>query len=340
MMMNFRKTLLLSAALIPFIWADSAKAQNQDVQENQTVVQDSSEAFYVDVEALPPQPSQSTTVPTAEVSGAAVEAVLTPPPSESLADPTINAEPSNAGTVQRVPHSGQYYDAGAVVPSSGLRSSVGPREVDPKYEPGSSFVVVRKTAGPKSRQARIIAAQRALSLGRYTAALELYEGLYKKMPKNKQILMGLAVAQQRSGFTESAIATYEELLKISPNDADATVNMLGLLREQYPAVAHRKLKDLWHKNSRNPAVAAQLGLSSASNGNTEEAIRYLGVAASLEPDNASHYYNMAVVSDQAGAYKDAMDLYEKALEVDVARGTSRSVPRDAIYDRLADLRRL
>ena len=261
--------------------------------------------------------------------------ILTPVPGEETVTETADS-PQPAP----VKHSGQYYDSDYIVPSAALGRNVGPREVDPKYEPGSRFVVVRKGAGPQSMQARLVAAQRALSLGRFTSALELYEQLYKKEPQNKQVLMGLAVAQQQSGFTESAIATYEELLRVDPKNTDATINMLGLVKAQYPSVAYRKLKDLWDNNGQNPGIAAQLGLTSASVGNMEDAFRYLGIAASLEPKNALHFYNMAVVSDQAGAYKDALELYEKALELDITFGDGRAIPREQVYDRLARLRRL
>lgn len=264
------------------------------------------------------------------------EAVKKPVVETAIADP-LGIE---AQLEAKNKHSGTYYDADSFVPSAELTKAAGPREVDPKYEPGSRFVVVTRGAGPNSRAARLVAVQRALKLGRYTSALELSEKLYKKSPKNKQVLMGLAVSQQYSGFTESAVATYEELLAIDPNNADAMINMLGLIKQRYPEQAYQKLKKLWSKNSLNSGLAAQLGLTSASMGRFEDALHYLGMAVSIDPDNASHYYNMAVVSDQAGAYKDALELYQKSLEVDVAHGGRQSIPRDKIYDRLARLRRL
>jgi Flp pilus assembly protein TadD len=266
------------------------------------------------------------------------------PPTAVLSAPEPELEdfsPASA-SAQAVtpPYSGQYFDADAIVARPAFGSTREPRQVDPRYEPGSSFVVVRKSAGADSRQAKIVAAQRAIKLGRYSSALELYEQLYKKTPRDKRVLMGLAVSQQNSGFTESAIATYEELLKIDPKNHNATANMLGLISQEYPAVAYRKLMDLWRKDSSNPAIAAQLGLASAEAGHTEEAIRFLGVAASIEPNNALHFYNMAIVTDQAGAHKDAVDLYQKAMELDAAYSGSRSIPREQVYDRLAQLRRL
>lgn len=333
------------------------------------------EDFSVEVDDLPPQPTQSTlpeeveavvmpsddnvtinldATPVPQNNDVSVEittsASETPSPAtEELAPITIepdvlveaeNPAPEPTADLVPIPHSGQYYDAEALVPDASIRAAIGPRQVDPRYEPASRFVVVQKGLPADSVSARLVQAQRALKLGRYSSALELYEQLYKKSPKSHQVLMGLAVAQQHNGFTESAIATYEELLAHEPNNTDAMVNMLGLLQTQYPAVAYRKLRDLWEKNSQNPGLAAQLGLTSASVGNAQDAIRYLGIAATMEPDNPSHYYNMAVVSDRSGAHKDAVDLYQKALEIDVATGSNNEIPREQIYDRLANLRRL
>jgi Flp pilus assembly protein TadD len=231
-----------------------------------------------------------------------------------------------------------YFDS--ITKDRDLRDSDIPRRVDPRYEPGSRYIIVEKTAKADSRQAALVAAKRALNLGRYSSALEMFETLYKENKRDPHVLMGLAVAQQNSGFNESAIRTYEELLEISPDNVDANVNMLGLIKRQYPSVAYRRLVDLWDKNPRNAGLAAQIGLTSAELGNNDDAIHYLGVAASLEPNNANHYYNMAVIVDRAGAQKQAVQYYEKALELDATYGGSRTVPRDSIYDRLSKLRRL
>ena len=152
--------------------------------------------------------------------------------------------------------------------------------------------------------------------------------------------MGLAVSQQNSGFTQSAIATYEELLEIDPNNVNPHINMLGLLKREYPSIAYRRLVDLWEDNPNNAGLAAQIGLVSAELGNSDDAVHYLGMAASLEPNNANHFYNMAVIADRSGSQKQAISYYERALEVDATYGGSRTVPRDSIYDRLSKLRRL
>ncbi len=286
------------------------------------------------VDGLPPQPAPVQVSLPEEVPTAPLDVVQPEP----VVEQTAIIEEVQSKPVP-VPHSGTYYDSASIGPSE-LGASAGPRKVDPRYEPGSRFVVVKKNASASSRQATIVAAQRALKLQRYSSALELYENLYKKNRKDKQVLMGLAVSQQYNGFNESAIATYEELLKIDPRNSGAMVNLMGLLDKRQPEVAYRKLQELWSKNGRNPAVAAQLGLVSARVGNFEDAARYLGVATSLEPDNALNYYNLAIVMDQAKSHDVAIEYYQKALEVDVAYGGGKSIPREQVYDRLAELRRL
>lgn len=270
-----------------------------------------------------------------ETAGTA-ESILTAPAQGDLAVPE---ETAGVPPASQPPYSGLYYDSHAVVPGADMAGAVGPRKVDPRYEPAQKYIVVEKTRNVQSREANLTAANRALKLGRYAAAVDMFDALYQKNRRDPRIVMGLAVSQQRAGFTESAIGTYEEMLRMDPDNTDALVNMMGLLRQKYPSVALRRLLELKERYPQNPGIAAQLALTSAELGNYPEAMRNLGIAAGLEPDNAGHLYNMAVIADRQGATKDAINYYEKALETDTTYGGGRSIPRDTIYDRLAKLRR-
>jgi Flp pilus assembly protein TadD len=230
-----------------------------------------------------------------------------------------------------------YYD-GINVPSGSMAKAVGPRKLDPTQEPASKFVIVEKTHNANDREAQVEAASRALKLGRYDAAVEMYQKLYDKNPRDPRIVMGLAVAQQNSGMVEQAIQSYQNFLDIKPNDTDATVNMLGLVRQQYPAVALRRLKELADKYPSNAGIAAQIGITEGQEGNFDEALRYLGIAASMQPQNAAHLFNMAIIAEKKGDKAKAVNYYEQALEVDAVYGGGTSVPRDKIYSRLSRLR--
>lgn len=232
-----------------------------------------------------------------------------------------------------------FFDSHAAVPSGAMAKNVGPRKVDPVMEPGSSFVVVNKTHGAQSQESLLVSANRALKLGRYDAAMEMYDSLYAKNKKDPAILMGRAVAYQKAGRSESAIQMYEELLAVDKNNGNALLNMLGLLRTQYPETALRRLMNLREQYPGNASVAAQIGLIEADLNHPDEALRYLGMAASIEPQNAQHYFNMAIVADRKGDKAQAIKLYEQALETDAVYGGGRSIAREQIYDRLAILRR-
>lgn len=232
----------------------------------------------------------------------------------------------------------QYYDSGVNVPKSTLETAVGPRQVDPVVEPGSKFVVVNGVTRVDSQEALLQTANRALSLERYEAALDLYNKLYEKNKRDPRILMGRAVSLHKVGRMNAAIQAYEELMDLDENNISAMVNLLGLLKEQYPSVASRRLQELQAKHPENASLAAQLGVAEGDLGNYEAAIRYLGIAASIEPNKAQHYYNMGIISERAGKVSGAIDAYQKALDVDAVYGIN-AIPRELIYDRIAILRR-
>lgn len=206
---------------------------------------------------------------------------------------------------------------------------------EPQYSKPSGKVTIETT----SLTAQMVSANRALKLGRYDAAKEMYDDLYKLNPRDAQILSGRAILLQKMGFADQAIAAYEELLTLYPDNTDATVNLAGLIRKQYPAVALSKLLDLHMKVPNNAAVTAQLGVAYADSGNYSDALRYLTDASTIEPRNALHFFNMAVISEKASKPAQAISYYEKALELDAIYGDGQNtISREKIYDRLAQIR--
>ena len=111
------------------------------------------------------------------------------------------------------------------------------------------------------------------------------------------------------------------------------------MRNEYPQVALRRLLDLQKRHPGHAGITAQIGVLQADMGYTEDALKYLGMASSMEPNNAQHVFNMAIISDRSGNVKEAINQYEKALQVDAVYGKGRTIPRETIYDRLAALRR-
>jgi len=263
-------------------------------------------------------------------------------PYEQNVSDTAQAAPTEQSKPLIKSASDTYYDGGTgstLPPVGGQNATAGLRAVDPVLEPASQYVVVNKDRGASDYESMVVAAKRALKLKRYDSALEMYEQLYAKNKRDPRVLMGLAVAQQNSGLEDAALQTYDSLLALDKGNADAMLNMLGLLKKQYPAVALRRLTELQQEYPRNSMVAAQLGVTYADQGDYEQAFRYLGIASSIEPDNAQHLFNIAITADRVGKRKEAIKYYEKALEADAVYGSGRTIPRETIYDRLSVLRR-
>lgn len=262
------------------------------------------------------------------------ETGLTPEP-DAPATAAVDAVP--ALPPDRSVDENLFFDADTLVPTGELGSNA-PRKVNPALQPASKLIVVKKDYEPGSRHAQLVSAERAIALGRYDSALEMYNGLYAKNSRDPNIVMGRAIALQHLGMDDEALGAYEELLDLRPDNVQAQVNMLGLMGQKYPAVALQRLGELRENEPQNVAIVGQMAVLQANMGQFDEAMKYLGMAASLEPNNANHMYNMAVVADLAGKKDSAIQFYEQALEVDSVYGGSRSIPREAVFERLARLR--
>ena len=231
-----------------------------------------------------------------------------------------------------------FFDAEELVPSTELSRKGAPSKVNPAVSPGSRLVISTKNYNSGSKQARLVAAERAMKLGRYESALGFYDELHQANRSDPNVMMGRAIALQRLGRDDEALQAYETLLDKRPRNVEAQVNLQGLLSKRYPSVALRNLIELHEDNPGDISIVAQLAVVEAQLANYPEAIRYLGMAASMEPENANHIYNMAIIADRAGDRKAAIGYYEEALEIDTLYGHGKSIPRETVFERLAQLR--
>lgn len=284
------------------------------------------------------------------------DGALISPKAEASLDPAVAAEalpapsalvpiPEQATTAMpfapSAPSAGpdHFYDSTLNVPRRGVESMVGLRKVDPVQEPASKWMIVHKDSASDDWEALLVSANRALKLGRYEAAVDMYDRLYDRNPRDERILMGRAYALQKMGRVDSALSAYDELLDVNPNNKEALLNMLGALQQRYPAVALRRLMALQDRYPDNAAIAAQIAVSYADMGDVDQALHYIDTAAMMEPENPLHYFNMAVIAERAGKRDVAIKAYEKALEVDTIYGSSQgTIARETIYDRLHVLR--
>lgn len=237
------------------------------------------------------------------------------------------------------PASDTYYDSALNVPRGGLEDVVGIRKIDPNQEPASSYMIVHKEYDADSWESKVMAANKALKLKRYGAAADMFSRLYEKNPRDERVLMGHAFALQNMGRLESALNVYDELLMLDPDNKEAQLNMLGVLRQRYPHIAIKRLNNMRDKYPDDSAVLAQLALAQADMGDYEQAMQTIEVAASVDPTAAIHYFNMGVLAERMKQPRKAMQAYEKALELDSLYNAGQVIDRETVYDRLHVLRR-
>jgi Flp pilus assembly protein TadD len=227
-----------------------------------------------------------------------------------------------------------YFDA----PKGKAMESIPTPSLNAKRGKTESIIVVDNAITATSQESGVVAATRALRLGRYDAALDMFNDLYRANPRDARILMGRAVTLQKMGSTTEAIDAYEEVLNVDRDNPEAIVNLMGLIRKQYPARALEKLLQLKASHPDNAGILAQLGIAYADSGNLEDAVKSLSSAARIEPNNPQHYFNLGVIAERMKNRIQAIAYYEKALETDAVYGTGRGIDRDMIYDRLTRLR--
>ena len=326
---------------------DAAEASGDDIQmllpEDESVAEDitiESEALDVgdtpvveenavieieQVETAPDQPAQAT---------------LDEPAPEPASPQTGAAMDNTAAVLQPAQEFDEnlFFDAEALVPESSLARDAAPSKVNPTLNPGSRLVITTKSAGANSHAARLTAAERAIKLGRYESALGIYDQFLAAHKRDPNALLGRAIALQKLGRNDEAINAYDKLLDVKPRNLEAQVNLQGLMAQRYPAVALRNLQELYQQHPENVGIIAQLSVVEAQLGNYNDAIRYLGMAASMEPQNATHLFNMAVIADRAGEREQAIRYYEEALETDTLYSSGKAIPRESVFQRLADLR--
>jgi len=278
----------------------------------------------------PPMPAPEAQAPVVEASDEVVE---TTQETQEITMPDIPEAAESEEFDENL-----FFDAEALVPRGEVARKGAPSKVDPVLNPGSRLVVVRTKHEAGSKESQLVAADRAMKLGRHESALSIYDGLYARNKRDPNILMGRAVALQRIGSNEEAMQAYEDLLDIRPRNLEARINLYGLLSKRYPAVALRNLMEWNEENPGRASIAAQIAVVQAQLGQYQDAIRYLGAAASMEPEQAGHVFNMAVIADRAGEKKQAIQYYEEALELDTLYGAGRSIPRESVFQRLAELR--
>ncbi|CAA6605600.1 TPR repeat protein (modular protein) [Rhodospirillaceae bacterium LM-1] len=227
---------------------------------------------------------------------------------------------------------------GAVTPQIDVRKASGtPSVVVPGGETKLDMVRVR-TSSSQVREESEMAYARLMS-GQFEGAAILYGEVLKREPRNLSALMGRAAALHKLGQMGEARGLYQQALAISPGNREVLANLMSLYGSEDPRDALRQLEMLQQDNPGFSPIPAQMANLYAQSGDLSAAIRYLGLAVQLAPENLLYRFNLAVMQDRAGMSSEAANSYETVLNL-AARGSVAALPMPVgqVKERLSYLR--
>jgi len=263
-----------------------------------------------------------------------------------MADETMPVDaqnrPTGMNTTEQmlVNNTGQFEGQSMAAPSSPMPTrNLEDIEADALVRPTpEKFYVVQRESGPTPRDSTLMAAKRALRYGNNVRALSLFNDIYENSPNDPAAQMGRAVSLQRLNRDSEALVAYEQVLRESPENLEALINMIGILSAQNPDYAMDKLSRLRQKYPSHTGVTVQLALAKADTGGLGEAISLLQSAYAADQSNPSIAYNLAVIYDRAGDRVKAASYYRQALARERLKTGEQTIPVAAIEQRLSMFR--
>lgn len=147
------------------------------------------------------------------------------------------------------------------------------------------------------------------------SAIQLAEQWMKIHPKDALTQKALADGHARSGNFALARVAYENLLKITPDDAAALNNLANVLLRLKDPGAVKIAEQAVSKNPANANAIDTLGWAAYQAGQTDRALQLLRDARLRAPTNPDIRYHLAAVLAQTGRKSEARDELEAVLKI-------------------------
>ena len=173
-------------------------------------------------------------------------------------------------------------------------------------------------------------------IGQYEVSIEIFKKILKEQPNNTYAKFSLATVYQKVGQSRQAKELYHQLLKSDYENKDEVLsNLFAILVDESPRDSIYLLTRLSIQNPDSSSILAHTALAYDKIKNYDKAITYLTKAISLDENNLSYKFNLAIVYDKAQKLEKALELYS-----DVAKnyfnnnGLNISIPIDIIQKRI------
>jgi Flp pilus assembly protein TadD len=160
---------------------------------------------------------------------------------------------------------------------------------------------------PEDLDARLELGAAFASIGNVSAALDAYEEVLRRRPKNTVALKVAADLYRTKGEPAKAAAYYDKLRRLSPDDPRPWF-LLGA--SYYEAGRLDAAERMFTEGARFPGMLgdaySNLGAIAFRRGHVKEALWFLSRAATRRPGKAGVRYNYALALSAAARYDDAL----------------------------------
>ncbi|MBD2464965.1 tetratricopeptide repeat protein [Oscillatoria sp. FACHB-1407] len=152
--------------------------------------------------------------------------------------------------------------------------------------------------------------------GKLDEAIACYQHLLQLKPNDTHLYNNLGVLFDLQGQFQEAMECYRAIIAIDPNNATAYYNLGQLLEQQGQsdeAIAH--YQTVIQLQPDNVASYYNLGHLLDRHGRLEEAIAYYRVLITIDPDSPKAYSYLGFALSQQGKFDAAMAAYQQALDL-------------------------
>jgi len=147
--------------------------------------------------------------------------------------------------------------------------------------------------------------------------VKLYTEVLKYSPNNTNARVNLGAELEKSGLDNKAIEKYKEAVKLNPGDAKAHINMAILyFNQQKYDEAIEEFRQAIILNSQDYVTYSDMGLCYKRKGDLRKAMEAYKKSMELNPNYPLVYNNIGNVYLEMGWYDSAITGYKKALALD------------------------
>ncbi len=200
------------------------------------------------------------------------------------------------------------------------------KQTTPKVVTREKPVSVTTTKKKKAVESFFITAARYQRDGRVHEAIRIYKSILKRYPQNRKARLNLGAAYLQVGQYSAALNIMEKLYNQYPNDPRVLLDYsivlvkFGRLEEALQCIELAE-----KKGGPRYEVLLNKGIVLRKLGKISQAIDAYREASYLRPNDPRLQYNMAIVYDAAGSYREATRYYKSFLD-NPEHDTKKDVP--------------